>query len=72
MVDALLGFFIFEEKRSNFCFAFFSPKATHEKNQPIRSSRLVGEGDHIYECLVLLYGLFLIPFFKIEYRHASF
>ena len=28
-----------------------------KKNQPIRSSRLASYGEHIYECLVLLYRL---------------
>ena len=36
------------------------PQATHEclqKNQPFQSSRLAGQREHLYECLVLLYRL---------------
>ena len=42
-------------------FSLCHPQATHEsvhkKCQPIRSSRLAGQREHIYEFLVLLYRL---------------
>jgi len=33
--------------------------SVHKKYQPIRSNRLVGQRKHSYECLVLLYRLYI-------------
>ena len=44
------------EKMSNFL-AYKTPRSplsVHQKFKPIRSSRLAGYKDHVYECLVLL------------------
>ena len=42
-------------KKTNFDVTPRLPMSVHKKNQLIRSSRLVGYREHIYECLVLLY-----------------
>ena len=35
--------------------AYINNMSVHKKCRPIRSSRLAGQREHIYECLVLLY-----------------
>ena len=51
-------FFKWKKKLKKSIFKPMSPQATNEcpqKRQPIRSSRLAGFKEHIYECLVLLF-----------------
>ena len=48
---------IFEQKKNfekkNFEFTPVLPMSVHTLFQPIRSRRLAGQREHIYECLVL-------------------
>ena len=46
------------EKKFHF-FAYNTSMSVHKKSQPNRSSRLAGNTQHKYECLVLLYMIIL-------------
>ena len=55
-------------KKSFELFFILKPLSVRKKFQPIRSSHLAGQREHIYECLVLLYRWKLILGFRSSFQ----